>query len=436
MPSVAFDSLTLHDLADWECFIVLSSKTAENVSSFSPQRQRRMFHLSLLKDSWECFIVLSSKTAENVSSFSQRQLRMFHRSLLKDSWECFIVLSSKTAENVSSFSPQRQRRMFHRSLLKESGECFIVLSSKTAENVSSFSPQRQLRMFHRSLLKDSWECFHCFHHGSWECSIVFSSQAAENFPFFLLTGSWECSIVFSRQLRMFHCFLQSAANVPLFSPVSWKCSFFFSSQAAQHAQRDSQEFFQSRFFQEHEDDDDVCTADAIIYQLRANGIMVYVPRSDLKSATLFWVKPIRSILFWKKSFFFSHCACWPCCPEIGHSTQFHSWCNCMKFHTWHHFKLFCHLTQFNSVCKKLLNEIWYVSSGLPVLFEELGSCLLVSVLRWVQIADFLFIHFVSSEHFAIGQDMQHVIIRLNCVEPVGIFFLLYIYVLLYLQIRV
>lgn len=66
-----------------------------------------------------------------------------------------------------------------------------------------------------------------------------------------------------------------------------------------------------------------------------------------------------------------------------------------------------------------------------MLFEKLGSCLLVSVLRWVQIPDFLFIHFVSSEHFAIGQDMQHVIIRLNCVEPVVIFFLLYIYFTLF-----
>ena len=50
-------------------------------------------------------------------------------------------------------------------------------------------------------------------------------------------------------------------------------------QAAQHAQRDSQELFQSRFFHEHEDEDAVCTADAIIYQLRANGVLVYVPRS-------------------------------------------------------------------------------------------------------------------------------------------------------------
>lgn len=66
-----------------------------------------------------------------------------------------------------------------------------------------------------------------------------------------------------------------------------------------------------------------------------------------------------------------------------------------------------------------------------MLFEELGSCLLVSVLRWVQIPDFLFIHFVSSEPFAIGQDMQHVIIRLNCVESVGIFYFRYIIYILF-----
>nr|KAG5699567.1 hypothetical protein BaRGS_033763 [Batillaria attramentaria] len=53
-------------------------------------------------------------------------------------------------------------------------------------------------------------------------------------------------------------------------------------RAAQHAQRDSQELFQSMFFREHEAEKDVCTVDAIIYQLRANGLMVYVPRYGVK----------------------------------------------------------------------------------------------------------------------------------------------------------
>lgn len=49
-------------------------------------------------------------------------------------------------------------------------------------------------------------------------------------------------------------------------------------QAAQNAQRDSQELFQSIFFRDHDDDDSVCIADAVIYQLRANGVLVFVPR--------------------------------------------------------------------------------------------------------------------------------------------------------------
>ena len=69
-----------------------------------------------------------------------------------------------------------------------------------------------------------------------------------------------------------------------------------------------------------------------------------------------------------------------------------------------------------------------------MLFEELGSRLLVSVLRWVQIPDLLFIHFVSSEHFAIGQGMQHVIISYYGTSW-DLKINKYIYILFYLQIR-
>ncbi|KAK7116248.1 DIS3-like exonuclease 1 [Littorina saxatilis] len=53
-------------------------------------------------------------------------------------------------------------------------------------------------------------------------------------------------------------------------------------RAAQNAQRDSQELFQSIFFRDHDDDDSVCIADAVIYQLRANGVLVFVPRYGVK----------------------------------------------------------------------------------------------------------------------------------------------------------
>ncbi|KAL8586444.1 hypothetical protein ACOMHN_050039 [Nucella lapillus] len=53
-------------------------------------------------------------------------------------------------------------------------------------------------------------------------------------------------------------------------------------RAAQNAQRDSQELFQSMFFRDREDGDDVCTSDAIVYQLRTNGVFVFVPRYGVK----------------------------------------------------------------------------------------------------------------------------------------------------------
>lgn len=49
-------------------------------------------------------------------------------------------------------------------------------------------------------------------------------------------------------------------------------------QAAQNAQRDSQELFQYLYFKQKDADDVCCVADAIIFQLRANGLMVFVPR--------------------------------------------------------------------------------------------------------------------------------------------------------------
>lgn len=49
-------------------------------------------------------------------------------------------------------------------------------------------------------------------------------------------------------------------------------------QAAQNAQRDSQELFQYLYFRDRPVDDDCCVVDAVIFQLRANGLLVFIPR--------------------------------------------------------------------------------------------------------------------------------------------------------------
>ncbi|XP_048763599.2 DIS3-like exonuclease 1 [Ostrea edulis] len=53
-------------------------------------------------------------------------------------------------------------------------------------------------------------------------------------------------------------------------------------RAAQNAQRDSQELFQYLYFKQKDADDVCCVADAIIFQLRANGLMVFVPRYGIR----------------------------------------------------------------------------------------------------------------------------------------------------------
>ncbi|XP_062570855.1 DIS3-like exonuclease 1 [Saccostrea cucullata] len=53
-------------------------------------------------------------------------------------------------------------------------------------------------------------------------------------------------------------------------------------RAAQNAQRDSQELFQYLYFKQKHSEDECCLADAIIFQLRANGLMVFVPRYGIK----------------------------------------------------------------------------------------------------------------------------------------------------------
>ncbi|CAH3019970.1 unnamed protein product [Porites evermanni] len=53
-------------------------------------------------------------------------------------------------------------------------------------------------------------------------------------------------------------------------------------RAAQNAQKESVDLFQSIFFQDLPEDDDRRNCDALIFSLRANGVLVFVPRYSLK----------------------------------------------------------------------------------------------------------------------------------------------------------
>ncbi|XP_022315246.2 DIS3-like exonuclease 1 [Crassostrea virginica] len=53
-------------------------------------------------------------------------------------------------------------------------------------------------------------------------------------------------------------------------------------RAAQNAQRDSQELFQYMYFKQRDLNNECCRADAIIFQLRANGLLVFVPRYGIR----------------------------------------------------------------------------------------------------------------------------------------------------------
>ncbi|XP_062845644.1 DIS3-like exonuclease 1 [Trichomycterus rosablanca] len=56
-------------------------------------------------------------------------------------------------------------------------------------------------------------------------------------------------------------------------------------RAAQHAQKQSVELFQCLYFRDKDPlTDELCVADAVIYSIRANGVLVFVPRYGLKGA--------------------------------------------------------------------------------------------------------------------------------------------------------
>ncbi|XP_072255223.1 DIS3-like exonuclease 1 [Pyxicephalus adspersus] len=56
-------------------------------------------------------------------------------------------------------------------------------------------------------------------------------------------------------------------------------------RAAQHCQKQSTELFQSMFFKDKDPESDQrCTCDAIIYSIRSNGVLLFVPRYGIKGA--------------------------------------------------------------------------------------------------------------------------------------------------------
>ncbi|XP_062998598.1 DIS3-like exonuclease 1 [Elgaria multicarinata webbii] len=56
-------------------------------------------------------------------------------------------------------------------------------------------------------------------------------------------------------------------------------------RAAQHAQKQSTELFQCMYFKDkNSEGDEQCTADGVIYSIRTNGVLVFVPRYGIKGA--------------------------------------------------------------------------------------------------------------------------------------------------------
>ena len=53
-------------------------------------------------------------------------------------------------------------------------------------------------------------------------------------------------------------------------------------RAAQRAQRDSQTLFQTLYFKDKPMSDPKCIADAVIFSLRDNGFLVYIPQYAIK----------------------------------------------------------------------------------------------------------------------------------------------------------
>ena len=73
-------------------------------------------------------------------------------------------------------------------------------------------------------------------------------------------------------------------------------------RAAQLAQRASQTLFQTLFFRGRAPDDPRCVADAVVFAVRANGVLVYVPRYALKGPVYLQQAEGGEVLWYKPDF--------------------------------------------------------------------------------------------------------------------------------------
>ncbi|XP_066912186.1 DIS3-like exonuclease 1 isoform X2 [Clytia hemisphaerica] len=53
---------------------------------------------------------------------------------------------------------------------------------------------------------------------------------------------------------------------------------------ADQAQKESLDFFQAMYFKEHSEDDEICVVDALVYQFKSNGVLVFIPKFGIKGA--------------------------------------------------------------------------------------------------------------------------------------------------------
>ena len=70
----------------------------------------------------------------------------------------------------------------------------------------------------------------------------------------------------------------------------------YRNRAAQRAQRDSQILFQTLYFKDRPLSDPRCVVDAVIFSLRDNGVLVYIPQYAIKGPVYFESKEREVLL--------------------------------------------------------------------------------------------------------------------------------------------
>lgn len=65
----------------------------------------------------------------------------------------------------------------------------------------------------------------------------------------------------------------------MFSPGMSACFTLCFLQAAQHSQKQSTELFQCMYFKDKDpENEERCISDGVIYSIRTNGVLVFIPR--------------------------------------------------------------------------------------------------------------------------------------------------------------